>query len=869
MPKIYRFLLLLPAILPFFAEGQVNVTFRVNMSDQVVSVDGVHLAGSFNGFSITANPMTDEGNGIFETTMELPSDSLITYKFVNGNVFELVTTACGIDDGNGNINRNFIVPSDTLTLPLVCFGSCENCPADPVNITFRVNMGSETVSGDGVKLAGSFNGFSTTANPMTNVGGGFYQTTVALNPGAFVTYKFVNGTAFEVISTTCGIDDGSGNVTRSYSVPSVNATIPGPCFSTCNNCEIIIPNVNLTFRVNMTNETVSGDGIFLAGSFNGFSITANPMTLVGGGIYETTLLLPQGSIIAYKFVNGDIYELISTDCGVDDGSGNINRSISVPTVNSAITTVCFNSCADCTEEHDITFQVNMSNQVIDPSGVFLTGSFNGYSTTANPLTAAGNGIYSTTLQLSENAVIAYKFLNGPVYEIISTECGVDDGSGIINRNFTVPAGDSTVALVCFGSCTDCEIPDSVSITFQVNMSNETVAPEGVFLAGSFNGFSTTANPMTDAGNGIYQATIELPADLLVTWKFVNGTTYEVITNQCGIDDGNGNINRDYTVTSSSDTLPAVCFNSCSDCDTGTVVNVTFQVNMSNEAVAAQGVFLAGSFNGFSTTANPMTDAGNGIYQATLELTAGLSVAYKFINGTVYEIVSGDCAVDDGNGNLNRTYSVTSASTTLPAACFNLCVDCAPVSTLNAEILVDMSTQAIDPAGVFIAGSFNGFSTTANPMNSIGSGIYSVMLQLQPLSTVTYKFLNGPVWEEITGICTADDGNGNINRSLSIPSNSFTTPVSCFGSCGVCLTTSNPDIKINAIAVYPNPAASDISISNAANTTFKIYSVDGKLVLTAFSVNSTALLDISALTAGVYIISGEKGGRKEFIKVIKQ
>lgn len=65
------------------------------------------------------------------------------------------------------------------------------------------------------------------------------------------------------------------------------------------------------------------------------------------------------------------------------------------------------------------------------------------------------------------------------------------------------------------------------------------------------------------------------------------------------------------------------------------VNVTFQVDMSQQTVSPQGVHVAGSFNGWSTTATPMTPAGNNVYTVTLDLNSGTSYQYKFINGDTW------------------------------------------------------------------------------------------------------------------------------------------------------------------------------------------------------------------------------------------
>lgn len=43
------------------AFSQAEVTFRVNMSAETVSADGVHLVGSMNDWNTTSNQLTQEG----------------------------------------------------------------------------------------------------------------------------------------------------------------------------------------------------------------------------------------------------------------------------------------------------------------------------------------------------------------------------------------------------------------------------------------------------------------------------------------------------------------------------------------------------------------------------------------------------------------------------------------------------------------------------------------------------------------------------------------------------------------------------------------------------------------------------------------
>ena len=64
----------------------VNVKFMVDMSNETVSSNGIHIAGDFQGWDPSSSQMTDEdGDGIYETSFEL-NIGTYQYKFVNGMI---------------------------------------------------------------------------------------------------------------------------------------------------------------------------------------------------------------------------------------------------------------------------------------------------------------------------------------------------------------------------------------------------------------------------------------------------------------------------------------------------------------------------------------------------------------------------------------------------------------------------------------------------------------------------------------------------------------------------------------------------------------------------------------------------------------
>ncbi|MFC6999440.1 alpha-amylase family glycosyl hydrolase [Rufibacter roseus] len=127
------------------------------------------------------------------------------------------------------------------------------------------------------------------------------------------------------------------------------------------NSHLFAQQVQLTFKVDMRGQTVSSNGVHVAGNFQnlaGYGSNWNPGTTQltdpdGDKIYEVTVSLPTGGLFQYKFVNGNSWagaELVPAECGVNDGSGNINRTVNA--ISSTTTTPAngFGSCEGGTPE---------------------------------------------------------------------------------------------------------------------------------------------------------------------------------------------------------------------------------------------------------------------------------------------------------------------------------------------------------------------------------------------------------------------------------------------------------------------------------------------------------------------------------------
>ncbi len=457
------------------ATGLVPVTFRVDVSQftGTISPTGMHIAGSFieNPWEPEPRPMTDEGNGVWSYTELLESGTTLDYKFVRGSSWldgdESVAGLPCATPGDGN--RQLVIPDEATTLPLVCIDSCDPCQTNPetVSVTFRVDMSNEIVNvgSGGTAISGTFNGW--TFQQMTNDGNGIYSYTIQASSGSSIQYKFRNGSqVWENPPVECSVGTPPFN-NRNIIVTIEDVVLPAICFGGCEACENQGNTYALTFMVDASEiETIDPAGIHIAGNFNSFSPV--PMDDAGSGIYTFTASIAEGSTVLWKYLNGssfDNVEIVPEACGQDDGFEGFNRVYTMPSAISVLDDVCFGSCESCLgqmETYTLVFQVDAANiPVIDPSGLYIAGSFNAW----NPvqMESAGGALFSASIQVEAGTQVLWKYLNGSSFdgaEIVPAECGLDDGFGGYNRQFTMPDQITVQDAVCFSACIAC-IPDGV------------------------------------------------------------------------------------------------------------------------------------------------------------------------------------------------------------------------------------------------------------------------------------------------------------------------------------------------------------------------------------------------------------------------
>ncbi len=213
-------------------------------------------------------------------------------------------------------------------------------------LTFQVQTNGITVDASGIHLAGSFQGWNPSSTVMTEVSPNIWESSILIAAGQSISYKYINGDAWgleEVVPMECGISNGFVGYDRPWTSSATNESIPLHCFSTCIEC--VIPEYQVRFLVDMSNEIVSAQGVHIAGNFQSWNPASTAMTLSSGSIYEYTASFLPGTSLEYKFINGDAWgedESVPVDCALG-----LNRFYEVTEADVDLDLVCYSSCSVC------------------------------------------------------------------------------------------------------------------------------------------------------------------------------------------------------------------------------------------------------------------------------------------------------------------------------------------------------------------------------------------------------------------------------------------------------------------------------------------------------------------------------------------
>ena len=510
----------------------------------------------------------------------------------------------------------------------------------------------------------------------------------------------------------CGVCGGSGIADGACDCDGNVADECGECGGDGSSCA----QPNVTFQVDMNLYGDLGEStVYVNGNFNGWCGACNPMSDEDGdGVWTVTLPLDAGTI-EYKFTvdgwNSQENFVGGESCTISS-NGYTNRVLTFD-ADTVLPVVCWNSCDACPDEvtyYDLTFEVNTANIEVGPNGMFAGGGFLGGADAVALSDDDGDGIWSATISVLEGTSGNYVFLNSPNHggdwgtkeDLAGQECA---DANNWNDRILQPVTENTTVSFCFGECTqDCPPPPSVfyDVTFNVNMQNEDVSADGVYLAGGVHFGWPGDNPMSDEdGDGIWSITVSLAEGTSGNYAFLNGncgdwSCKEDLDGQDCADPAN--YNDRILAPVMGNTVLSTCFGQCSTDGTceapPAMYAVTFQVDMSQYEGGFGTVNLNGSFAGWCGGCIAMADDnGDGIYAVTVDLPAD-TIEYKFtLDGWTNQenFAGGESCTSTIDGFTNRSYAVE-GDATLPVVCWESCDAC---PSLDVEGCIDATACNYD------------------------------------------------------------------------------------------------------------------------------------------------------------------------------
>jgi hypothetical protein len=312
-------------------------------------------------------------------------------------------------------------------------------------------------------------------------------------------------------------------------------------------------------------------------------------------------------------------------------------------------------------------------------------------------------------------------------------------------------------------------------------------------------------------------------------------------------------------------------------------NVTFRVDMSGVTPSANGVSVAGDFQGaigqadFTPGENILVEEGaTNIYSTTVNLPEGF-YTYKFYNGNTAGDAENVPASNVLPGTSNRYFAVNS-DTTLEAFIY---AGSAPAGKELLEFSVDLLFFTPNFEGVYVAGDFQtaaGFSSNWTPgitrmadyLPADVDQIYSIQTWV-PAGTYFFKFTNGPAWADVETVPPACGFGNELNRQITVVQGTPTEVLLCYSTCDAsCVSVSNGENVETGFSLMPNPANESAMLRfNQSNAKFNVVMLDvtGRSVMVANNQVQQMVIERNDLPSGIYILQVENEGIVSTSKLI--
>jgi hypothetical protein len=269
---------------------------------------------------------------------------------------------------------------------------------------------------------------------------------------------------------------------------------------------------------------------------------------------------------------------------------------------------------------NVTFQIDMAGQVVDPTGVHIAGSFQGWDPAANECMLVEGTVYAATFDLTAGEEHQYKYING------NTWSHPNESN---NRYITVPEVDTVLDPVMWDVIS---FPgDPAYVTFHLNtatMPGWTGEDDQIVVRGSFNGWTGNDWMMENVGGDYWSFTTPTMVDPGI-WE------YKYVHLGLAGDEWENLNNRVITIEYNDGTFDTGMnfFNSASAPYVETEdIDIFFRVSTQGiPGYAGETMYIAGSFTSWGD--NPITlDDQFGdqtFWTTTVHFAAPEAIEYKF------------------------------------------------------------------------------------------------------------------------------------------------------------------------------------------------------------------------------------------------
>lgn len=751
--KLFLFALLLLGT--EVARAQSNVTFKVDMTQYTGLNDTVYVNGTWNNWCGRCNPLVKQGNtNIWEGTFLVPAGAQ-EYKFTIGgwNAQENFNSGAPCTITNGAFTNRSINVTGNTVLPAVCWNSCTACTTvNPVVMNLPVTFDSTTVNYVLSDFGGNASVIGNDPTDTTNKVAISTKSNVA-ELWAGTTYGaqgFPTAIPFAQNATKMSLRVYSPDSGIAVRLKIEDATDGGKSCET----EVRTTKANSweTLEFNFANHVAGTQALNLNHVFKKVSVFFNfGVTGATAGTkvyYHDDLRFIPGTAPLLNPIKLPIdFQATNVDYTVTDFGGNASTMMLEPghATNKVMSTTK-GTTAELWAGTTMSTGSGMAEVFPFSAGkakikvkVFSPDSGIVVRLKAEVVGDAAKSVETDTRTTKANAWedMEFNFENhvsgtAPINYTYSFKMlsiffnfgvtGATAGAKTYMWDDVRVAGDSTPPP---------PPPAKVRLAFTVDARALTLAPtDTLTLNGTFNNWCGECIKMRNVpGTKIWTVNVELDSMKEIEYKFTvgNWSKQEMLNPNLTCTKTTGSFtNRVFVTGKTNDSLPLVCWESCSACPEvpRPKTKVTFRVNMKDyTGDMSKGITLNGTFNGWCGECTPMANVGGSIYSATLDLDTGV-YDFKFTIGNWVaqeEFTAGAPCTRTKDGFTNRTFNVLDTNAMLIGTyCFNTCNKC-DANSLGEQLLNNLKVYPNPASDVLYLdfGMSNKLASKITIYNTIG------------------------------------------------------------------------------------------------------------------------------------------------------